>query len=112
MSALTQNRIALVAATTILVGCAKNAGVDSPSSDVRPAGAHLSQAQVITIAKNAAEREGIGLTNFADPKAYFEFTKKDKVWSVFFDGKIPMPGNHFLVWVDDQTQQAKIMGGD
>ena len=60
----------------------------------------------------ASLNKGVHRTNYKDPEAHYEFTKKDKTWSVFFHGKVPMPGNHFLVWVDDRTQKAQFMQGE
>jgi hypothetical protein len=112
MRVFTHQGLALVAALAILTGCTRPAHTDLPASDVRPDGAHLTPSQVISIAKHTAETKGIHLTNYKEPEAHYEFTKKDKTWSVFFDGKVPMPGNHFLVWIDDQTQKAQLMPGD
>jgi hypothetical protein len=90
---------AIVATLAVFAGC-------------RGDSARLSQTQVISIAKQAAEAEGRRLADYKEPEAHYEFTEKDKSWSVFFDGKVPMPGNHFLVYVDDQTQKTKLMPGE
>ena len=115
MRAMTFVRFSIVmAAVLVLVdGCARysheKAGV--AAADVRPHVARLSEAQAISIAKQAAEREGRNLANYKDPVAHFEFIEKDRSWSILFDGKIPMPGNHFLVEVDDLTESTRVMMG-
>jgi|WetSurMetagenome_2_1015567.scaffolds.fasta_scaffold169566_3 hypothetical protein len=79
--------------------------------DTKPEGARLSTAEAIRIAKQAAERQGIDLRRYKEPEAHYEFTRKDKSWFVFFDGRVAMPGNHFSVSVDDQTGETRFFGG-
>ena len=105
----------VMAAMLILVaGCArcshKNGSVTA-AADVRAHIARLSEVQAISIARHAAEREGKNLANYKDPEAHFEFIEKDQSWSILFDGKVPIPGNHFLVEVDDQTESTRVMMG-
>lgn len=101
--------LALVAAFT---GCATTAHNSQPVSDVRPDGARLTQSQAISLAKQAAEREGFHLTDYKEPDALFEIHRGWRSqftdWSVGFDSKVPFPGDHFTVFVDDQTQTAKL----
>ena len=68
-------------------------------------------AEVIRIAKQAAERQGADLRNYKEPKAHYEFTRKDKSWWVFFDGRVARLGNHFSVSVNDQTGETRFIGG-
>jgi hypothetical protein len=72
----------------------------------------MSQEDVVRLANRAAADAGYKLTDYKAPEARYEFTKKDKTWSVFFDGKAPMPGNHFLVCVDDKTGKTQVMPGE
>jgi hypothetical protein len=51
------------------------------------------------------------LTDFKEPEAHYEFTIKDKTWSVFFDGRIPRPGNHFTIYVSDRTKETQFVPG-
>jgi hypothetical protein len=77
--------------------------------DTKPVGASLSTAQVIRIAKQAAQRQGADLRRYKEPKAHYEFTRKDKSWFVSFDGRVAMPGDHFSVSVDDQTGETHVL---
>ena len=92
-----------------IVGC----GANYPSSkvDAKLVGAKLTTAEVVFIAEKAAEKEGARLSEFKKPVAHYEFTVKDRTWVVFFDGRIPMPGNHFTVYVDDRTKETRFIGG-
>jgi hypothetical protein len=100
-SAIFQNIICCA----LLVGCATPQRMQSHSP-------RLSEREVIEIAERAARRHGYRLADYSAPKAHFEFAKKDGTWTVFFEGRVPMPGNHFLVWVHDRTRQATIMPGE
>ncbi len=71
----------------------------------------MSQTQAVGIAGKAAVKHGYRLADYKDPQAHYEFTRKDKTWSVFYDCKVPMPGHHFLVSVDDRTGEARVVPG-
>ncbi len=62
-----------------------------------PPSVPLSNAEVIRLAEATAVRNGEHLTNYEQPELRFELD--DGTWSVFFIGKDPKPGNHFLVVV-------------
>ena len=103
----------MATALVLVAGCARysHENASAAAADLRPHVARLSQAQAINIAKLAAEREGRRLIDYKDPEAHYEFIQKDRSWSIFFDGKVPMFGNHFVVVVDDQTKSTRIMPG-
>jgi len=101
-------------ALTILlfaVGCSHSTPTAATVTDTKPDGARLSQAQAVRIAAEAATKQGYHLTDYKDPQAHYEFTRKDRTWSIFYDGKVPMPGHHFLVWVDDRNGETRVMPG-
>jgi hypothetical protein len=104
--------ILFVASMLSFIGCA-----DVPQSgranseEARLEGARLTTAEAIRIAKESAEKQGIRLTDFKEPEAHYEFTIKDKTWSVFFDGRIPRLGNHFTIYVSDRTKETQFVPG-
>jgi hypothetical protein len=71
----------------------------------------MAKSDVIRVANQAAETAGYHLTNYNEPQVHIEFTDKVHTWTVFYDSKVPMPGNHFLVWVDDRTKATHIIAG-
>jgi hypothetical protein len=101
------NSLTIAVILLVLTGSARA----TPVSDIHRDGARLSQAQAISIAKKAAERAGYRLTDYEEPRANYEFTKKNKKWSAFFVGRDPKPGNHFLIWIDDQTEKTEVIPG-
>ena len=105
---------AMSSSLVLVTGCAmcSHESRNMTVADIQPHVAQLSQEQVINIAKVAAEHEGYRLTDYKDPEAHFEYTRKDKSWVVFFDGKTPRPGNHFSVDVVDQTGYTQVMPGE
>jgi hypothetical protein len=80
-------------------------------SGIRPMGAFLTTEEAIKIAQLAAKLDGRRLSDYEPPKAHYEFARKDKSWSVFFDGRDPAPGNFFSVSIDDQTGKTELSGG-
>ena len=81
------------------------------TSEIRPAGARLTTGEAIRIAQEAAVHNGVRLSDYKLPEAHFEFTRKDKSWWVFFDGRVPMPGHHFAVSIDDPTGKTELIPG-
>ena len=71
----------------------------------------VTTAEAIRIAQQAVERDGRRLRDYKPPEAHFEYTREDKSWFVFFDGRVPMPGNHFSVSIDDRTGNTELMPG-
>jgi hypothetical protein len=116
MTTLTHS-IAGVAALLLLAGCTHHSASPTDSTtaaaaDTKLQKTRLSEAEVIRISKQAAERDGFRLSDYKEPRVHFEFTRRDQTWTVFYDGKIPAPGHHFLVWVDDQTGKPRVMRGE
>jgi hypothetical protein len=95
-------RYFVVASTLVaMVPCSKSA----PACD-----ASLVQAEVIAISNEAAKQAGYALIEFDAPAA--EFKMKDCNWWVFYNGKLPIPGNHFFIIVDDGTKRTQVLPGE
>ena len=74
---------------------------------------HMSRAEVIETANHAATEAGYRLGDYGVPEAPYQFTKKNKTWTVFYKMKSPTPpGGHFLVWIEDETGNTQIMKGE
>ena|ERR1035441_5563493 len=104
---------ALLAVVAVFTSCTTTAHTSLSASDVRPDGARLTQAQVVSIAKQEVEREGFRLTDYREPDAVFRiqygWRSRSAYWTVGLESKVPFPGGHtFTVFVDDQTQKAKL----
>ena len=80
--------------------------------DYRPTEARLSLRQAVRIATEAAGGKSIVLQHFKEPVADFNLDEKGAIWNVFFEGREAKPGNHFTVWVYDQTGETRIFGGN
>jgi hypothetical protein len=103
---------ALLAAGLLLVGCSRSAGrAQAPATHTKPPATRLTQGEVIRIASQAAEKHGYRLADYKEPQVHYEFTRKDKTWTIFYDGRIAMPGHHFGVWVGDQTGETRVIPG-
>jgi hypothetical protein len=73
---------------------------------------NLSQDEVVSLANAEAAREGFDLAEYEAPRCSYDPARKDEKWTVFYDGKVKYPGNHFLVWVNDQTSACQLMRGE
>ncbi len=100
MTAIARYILLSVFAWSCLTGCAHP----------RPAGARLTSSDVNRIAKQAAERSGIDLSDYKRPEARY---RPDGSWFVFFDGHglSRTVGSHFAVVVDDRTGEARVSPG-
>ncbi len=73
----------------------------------------MSPADVVRLARRAATDSGYKLADYREPETHFEFVRKDRSWSVFFQMKPPTPpGGHFLVVVDDETGKTRVVPGE
>jgi len=81
------------------------------AASIKPAvGAKMDRAEVIRIATRQAEDTSRDLINYAAPRVSFD--PQTKRWTVLFNGIVdPAPGNHFSVFVDDQTAAATLAPG-
>lgn len=98
--------VTIFAAMFLIVGwsCGERTGAQSK---------HLTEDQVIRIAEETAKAEGYDITKYNMTGCHYEYTKKDRSWTVLFSLKPPTPpGGHFGVWVDDQTKKARLMRGE
>jgi len=112
MSSLRRLSFAVLAgAFWLFTGCTQPRRPAHADADTKPEGARMSTTEAVRIAKRAAERQGVHLSDFKEPKAHFELARKDQSWFVFFDGRVPMPGNHFAVSIDDQTGDTYFIPG-
>ena len=75
-----------------------------------PAGTRLNIAGAMRIAKAAAELEGFILSDFKSPKAHY---RSGGSWFVFFDsrGSFRSGDDHFAVFVNDRTGEARVAPG-
>jgi hypothetical protein len=98
--------LCLIASVFLNSGCA---GVADGSNTKT----QLSREEVIQIAEAIARSEGFDIHKYKLTGCHFEFTSKDRTWTVFFELKPPTPpGGHFAVSVDDQTKKATLMRGE
>lgn len=97
MSKCLNSLLVAVVAWTALAGCAHT----------RPQGARLAPSAVARMAEWEAQRNGFSLSKYQRQEPSFG---SNKVWSVFFQGQEPVPGN-LIVFIDDQMEHAQIMSG-
>jgi hypothetical protein len=72
----------------------------------------LSREQAVALANAEAVKQGRDVNRYELRTAEYEFSGQDHIWTVFFEGKVKATGNHFLVWVNDQTDECRLMPGE
>lgn len=65
---------------------------------------------VIQKAKEYALSQGQKLENYFIKSSEYDADKKE--WAVFFEGKLPIPGNNFVIVVNDGTEKFEIFYGE
>jgi hypothetical protein len=82
----------------------------------------MSETEVVKVANTAAVAEGFYLDEFRQPRADFEFRKRDRTWRVLYWAKIPAPWDppapprrsahgapdNFFIIVDDRTKRTDV----
>lgn len=79
---------------------------------VSKAATRLKPKEAIALASKAAKKEGLDLAKFRQSTICFDAIKTGGEWTVFYDGRELRVGNHFLVWVRDDTGATKYMHGE
>jgi hypothetical protein len=100
----------------LLFACASCAKHDSAQPITSPetqadnfTTAQFSEEKVIALANAEAVKQGSDLAKFEPPKVEYGAGWR---WTVLYDGKDKLPGNHFLVWVNDRTGECQLMHGE
>ena len=96
--------LVVLALSASCLGCARN----PPPEKLHAGETRRSEADIVSLANRAAERQGIDLSEYHQPKSR---RGKDGKWIVFFWGKVAMPGNHFSVEVMEETGETQVRRG-
>ncbi len=67
---------------------------------------------VIEIGKQAAKKSGYQLEDFKEPKVTKDRMQRKLKWTLYYEGKIAVPGGHFIVIIDDTTKKAEVLPGE
>lgn len=96
--------LVVIALSASGLGCARN----PPPVKLHAGETRRSEEKIVNLARRAAERQGIDLREYHEPKAR---PCKAGMWIVFFVGKVAMPGNHFSVEVADGRGETHVSRG-
>ena len=69
----------------------------------------LSRLEAIDIAERDAEARGVRLRDYI--RGEIQFSERFREWFVPWDHRIPYPGGHFAVVVDDETSLTRFVPG-
>jgi|WetSurMetagenome_2_1015567.scaffolds.fasta_scaffold494953_1 hypothetical protein len=65
---------------------------------------------VIKKGKDHAAKQGMKLEDYFIET--IKYNSSGKEWKLFFIGKLPTPGNHFIVVIKDRTEEITFMPGE
>ena len=108
-----QDQPLAIVACLMLAACSGDfARPPHPDGGGRPAGAKLTRGDALDLGRNAAWNAGYLLSRYHVPEIYYEPRDGKPTWIVFFNGIAELPGNHFIVLLDDQTRVATVVPGE
>jgi len=97
--------------SSLLTNSTVRAAIKWVQEEEHPEGASLSRTEALTLAREAAEKEGRNLASYREPRATFQRRVRESAWWVFFEGKAPTYGNQFSVTVHDPGGATTVTGG-
>lgn len=102
----------LVAAAVFATACSQSR-VESPQplSTSESHHSRLTASAVIDLAIQEARRLGTDLERYQSPVVRFSWHGSEATWHVDFQGRDPVPGNHFSVDIKDQDGSAILHPG-
>ena len=71
----------------------------------------MTTSEVVRLAGTAATAAGFRLSDYREPDVRWELADRNRTWTVFYEGKVLLPGHHFLIVIDDQTGSTLVMRG-
>jgi hypothetical protein len=98
---MTWNGVILMTIATIIIS----------SADAKAGTPTLARDQVVQMADKFAKERGLDLDKYERPLVYYELIKKDDKWSVHYDGKSLITGDHFMIIIHDKTRKIVFYGG-
>lgn len=108
----------LFAAVCTVVACSRRVDTTAPipSQDEQASNAatgwKLTADEATRIAEAAAEESGVELADYRPPTVAPSDDEGKRHWILLYEGKIPVPGNHFAAIVDDEFGTAEIIPGE
>lgn len=102
----------LIAAALLATACSRSrAESTQPLSTSESNHSRLSAAEAIELAIQEARRLGRELERYESPAVGFSWHGSEATWHVNFQGRDPVPGNHFSVDIEDRDGSARLHAG-
>lgn len=70
----------------------------------------ISVTAALSRAAAQARAEGWDLRKYGGPELCY--SAREAQWTVFYDGLDPLPGNHFMVLVEERTKASRLVPGE
>ena len=77
-----------------------------------PSGWSMSPDDAILAAMEFCEREGIDLSAHNVPRMTCNTLDRDRLWCILYDGRRRIPGDHFMLLLNDDTGAVEYVPGE
>ena len=102
----------LIAAALLATTCSRSRAESTPALSTSDTNySRLTAAKAIGLAIQEARRLGLDLERYKSPAAGFSWHGSEATWHVDFQGRDPVPGNHFSVAIEDGDGSARLHRG-
>ncbi len=72
----------------------------------------MSPTDAVNVATQYAADNGISLDAYDEPRVSGDVFEGERFWAVLYDGKTRMPGNHFMLLINDDTRAIEYVPGE
>lgn len=77
-----------------------------------PANWTMSPDEAVLAATNFCERDGINLSAYDTPRIVCDSLDGSRFWCLLYDGVAQIPGNHFMLLLNDETGEVEFVPGE
>lgn len=72
----------------------------------------MSPADAVLAAMRFASANEIPLSEYGEPRVSSDVFEGDRFWAVLYDGKSRIPGDHFMLLINDTTKAIEYIPGE
>ena len=109
-------RIAILVTVLHLLGCGPDTlSPRTPVFDLVepvPDGYNLAADEAVRAANSYCRNEGISLPAYETPSVSCDSLDGDRFWAILYQGVTPIPGNHFMLLLNDATREIEYVAGE
>lgn len=80
--------------------------------DAPPSHWTMSPDDAVLVATEYCVRDGIELAAHSKPRITCDFLDGDRFWCILYDGLTRIPGDHFILLINDETGAVEYVAGE